>query len=88
MYKVGADGKTARQRTRGKASMIGTVAFGEQVLYKPTKTVKLSKIDARWNEGTWLGIIDHTNEHIIGTEDGVIKFRASHPRDRETRWDP
>ena len=31
MYKVGADGKTARQRTRGKASMAGTVAFGEQV---------------------------------------------------------
>ena len=35
-----------------------------------------------------LEFIDHTNEHIKGTDDGVIKCRAIHPRDRETRWDP
>ena len=87
LYQVGSDGKTARQRTRGRGAMVGTVALGEQVLYKPMKTVKIGKTQARWNRGTWLGIIDHTNEHIIGTEDGVVKCRAIQPRDPENRWD-
>ena len=87
MYHVGTDGKTARQRTRGRSSMASGVAFGEQVLYKPMKTVKIPKSEARWLRGTWIGIIDHTNEHIIGTSEGVVKCRAIHPRERALRWD-
>ena len=87
MYQVGTDGKTARQRTRGRGAMASTVGFGEQVLYKPMKTVKLDKGEARWLRGTWIGIIDHTNEHIIGTSEGVVKCRAIHPREKDMKWD-
>jgi len=87
MYQVGSDGKTARQRTRGRSSMASTVGFGEQVLYKPMKTIKIDKSEARWLRGTWIGIIDHSNEHIIGTEEGVVKCRAIHPREKASKWD-
>ena len=87
MYQVGPDGQTARQRTRGRAAMANTVGLGEQVLYKPSKTVKLEKDEARWRKGTWLGVIDHTNEHIIGTAEGVVKCRAIHPREADKKWD-
>jgi len=86
MYQVGSDGKTARQRTRGRSAMAGTVGFGEQVLYKPMKTIKIDKSEARWVKGTWIGIIDHTNEHIIGTEEGVVKCRSIHPREKDKKW--
>jgi hypothetical protein len=51
------------------------------------KTVKIDKDQPRWNKGTWIGIIDHTNEHIIGTEEGVVKCRSIHPMERSKKWD-
>jgi hypothetical protein len=50
------------------------------------KTVNIEKDQPRWMKGTWLGITDHTNEHIIGTEDGFVKCRAIHPREESQRW--
>ncbi len=39
------------------------------------KTVKLNKNEKSYN-GVWLGFIDLTNEHLIGTPMGTIKCRA------------
>ena len=50
--------------------------FGEHVLYRIAKTVILGKSEARWRHGVWLGTIPVSDEHIIGTEKGVIKCRA------------
>ena len=44
------------------------------------KTVKPENdVEQRWEYGIWLGTIEHTSEHIIGTKDGVIKCRAISP---------
>lgn len=32
--------------------------------------------DRRWKYGIWLGTVEHTGEHIIGTKEGTIKCRA------------
>eukprot|EP00973_Karenia_brevis_P003752 518835-Karenia_brevis.AAC.1 len=53
--KMGPDGKTAMERYRGNRSHQAIVSFGEQILYKPAKTVRLAKDEARWEHGTWLG---------------------------------
>ena len=88
MYKVnGKDGLTSRCRTKGRASMTAKAGFGEQVLYKPSKTVKIDKTEERWKDGTWLGVIDGSDEHIIGTDEGVVKCRAIHPKEDKDKWD-
>eukprot|EP00973_Karenia_brevis_P089103 12356560-Karenia_brevis.AAC.1 len=53
--KIGPDGKTALERYRGTQSHQSIVSFGEQVLYKPAKTVRIFKDEMRWEPGTWLG---------------------------------
>ena len=50
--------------------------FAEFIYFKPAKTVNIAKDEAKWREGVWLGFIDNTNEHIIGTKHGAIKCRA------------
>ena len=50
--------------------------FAERIYYKPAKPIKVSKDSNKWNEGIWLGFIDNTNEHLIGTSKGTIKCRA------------
>ena len=72
----GDDGLTAMQRIRGRSTTSPKPRFGEHVLYKVSKTVKLGKSEARWRRGVWLGIVELSDEHIIGTEIGVIKCRA------------
>eukprot|EP00973_Karenia_brevis_P086827 12041848-Karenia_brevis.AAC.1 len=73
-YKVDSDdGRTALERTRGRTTHQGIVAFGECVQYKPAKSIRIEKAEARWESGIWLGIIVETSEHMIGTEKGVVK---------------
>ena len=74
--KVGQDGKTSLERYRGSQSHQAVVAFGEQVLYKPSRTVQTFKDEMRWEPGTWLGIMTESREHIIGTSRGVFQCRA------------
>ena len=61
------DQRSSRQRIRADPSVPEIPKFGEHVNFKPSKTVILSKDEPKWKSGIWLGFIDHTNEHIIGT---------------------
>ena len=51
------------------------------------KTVRVEKDEARWRPGTVVGIIDFSNEYLIGTSKRTVKCRAIHPRDPEKKWD-
>ena len=75
------DGRTSRERIRGNPSIPIIPKFGESVYYKPAKTIKIPKAENRWNEGIWLGFIDKTNEHIIGTQKGIVKCWAIKRKD-------
>ena len=73
MYQTGrGDGLMPYQRIRGRVAMTRSVRFGEKVLYKPSKTVKMDKTEARWKYGLWLGITEHTCEHIIFVWPGEV----------------
>ena len=49
--------------------------IGQCVMYMPPGIRGKDKFEPRWADGVWLGIVDRTNEGIIGTEEGVIKMR-------------
>ena len=60
------DKRTSRQRIRADPSLPDIPKFGENVHFKPAKTVIVAKDEPKWRSGIWLGFIDHTNEHKIG----------------------
>ena len=70
------DGLTAIERIRGRAAMSAKARFGERILYKLSKTIRIGKTEPRWRYGVWLGSIESTDEHLIGTSLGVIKCRS------------
>ena len=53
----GDDGLTAIQRIRGRSTMAPRPRFGERTMYKILKVVKLSKSEAKWRCGVWIGSI-------------------------------
>ena len=70
------DQRSSRQRIRADPSVPEIPKFGESIMFKPAKTVAIQKDQSRWRTGIWLGFIDDTNEHIIGTNRGTLKCRA------------
>lgn len=51
------------------------------------KTKRVNKFDCRWEAGIWLGTREESGEHIIGTNEGVIKVRSFTRKSiRTERW--
>ena len=81
------DGLTAIQRIRGKCTTSPKPRFGEKVMYRIAKTIKLGKSEARWRFGVWMGTLEVPDEHMIGTKLGVVKCRAVAPMAEDKRFD-
>ena len=62
--------------------------FGESVLYMELKDNKddRPKIERNLMSGIWLGTKGRTEEHIIGTPEGVVKAFTVKRRPVEERW--
>ena len=41
----------------------------------------IPKDKSKWRDGIWIEFIDHINEHMIGTEKGIVKCRALRRKD-------
>ena len=88
-FMVGKDGLTPIRRLRGRASTSRPLAeFGEMILYKipDLDRSRMLKLEARWNEGVWLGINPRTNMGIVGTPQGIIYARSIRRRPEGERW--
>ncbi|MCP2504859.1 MAG: hypothetical protein NLN65_06160 [Candidatus Poseidoniaceae archaeon] len=83
----GDDGLTAIQRIRGRSTTSPKPRFGEKILYKLSKIIKLGKSEARWRYGIWLGSVERSDERLVGTDLGVIKCRAVAPLSEDKRFD-
>ena len=74
-YNRGADGRTPYERSTGKTWKQLLPEFGETVLYQPLKGERSgSKLDARFEDGVFLGIQEGSAMKYIGTSKCV--FRA------------
>ena len=81
-FEKGSDGRTPHFRVKGKEFRKKLADFGECVWYLRLKTKGKNKgaqgSKYRWAEGVWCGLRQESNEHIIGTPDGVVKARTIH----------
>ena len=80
------DKRTSRQRIRADASVPEIPKFAETIYFKPAKTVSIPKDEPKWRTGIWIGFLDHSNEHIIGTEKGTLKCRAIRRHDQSEQF--
>ena len=51
-----------------------------------SKTARLGKAEPRWRPGVWLESIETSDEHLVGTDLGVIKARAVASMNEEQRF--
>ena len=65
-YSIGADGRTAYQRNKGKAATTSIVELGEKVWYKPLTPSghRLPNAAARFELGCFLGFVEISNEVV------------------------
>jgi len=84
-FEVGADGKTAIERLKGKKSKHQGLEFGEGLLFKKKRTHQ-PKDTSVWEDGIYPGIRGLSGENIVGTKSGVWKTRTVQRKPKEHRW--
>ena len=87
-YSKGADGRTPYERSTGKAWKQCLPEFGETVLYQPLKGERSgSKLDARFEDGVFLGIQEGSAMKYIGTTKGVVRAWTVKRRPESERFE-
>lgn len=86
---VGADGKTAYERLKGKPAHLSGLEFGEKVPWKGTTPARerLNKMDSDWHNGAFLGQRALSGEYLVGTLDWICRPRTIHVRPEEKGWE-
>ena len=86
---VGADGKTAYARLKGKPAHLSGLEFGEKILWKSNVPARerRNKMDADRKHGAFLGQRALSGEYMVGTPDGICRPRSIHRRPQEKRWE-
>jgi len=76
-YRVGGDGRTSHERSRGKASRMIGFEFGEKVEFRRVPLNKrLAKLDSLWQEGIYVGYKSQSGEYMVVNKDGAYKTRT------------
>ena len=84
----GEDGLTAYQRSTGKRELPRKyAAWGEKVLWLEGSKKK-AQAGEKWHDGIFLGLVDESEEAVIGTPNGCFKSRSIRRRTREESKDP
>ena len=87
-YSRGADGRTPYERSTGKTWKQCLPEFGETVLYQPLKGEhSASKLDARFEDGVFLGIQEGSAMKYIGTAKGVVRAWTIKRRPESERFE-
>merc|ERR1711884_455313 len=78
----------AHERLKGQPSNKPMAQLGEHVRYLPLEASNTAdhKVESKMIDGIWLGILDRTEEAIIGTEHGVVKCRTIRRRPVGQQW--
>ena len=75
----GIDGKTPWERRHGRPCRRSIAEFGEKILWLPTGKHK-SHLDERYLPGVFLGIALHSNDIMVGRENGSVGLARSFRR--------
>ena len=74
-YNTGRDGSSRFRRIFGKPYDGSICKFGEQVHYKLSGRPS-SRVEPRWELGAWVGNLELTDEHLLGTLSGIRSRRT------------
>jgi len=83
-FEVGADGKVAYERMKGKRCKMLGMAFGEGVWFKGKKNQVKSQ--SKWDDGVYLGVRALSGEIIVGDKEGIWRVRTCRRKPKEERW--
>ena len=84
-YVIKTDGKTPYERLRGR-EFKGEVAECFEVVHYKLADSQRGKLDAQSAIGVWLGKSLQSDEHYIGTTDGIRRCRSIWRRPENRRW--
>ena len=84
-YLIKSDGKTPYERLRGR-EFKGEVAECFEVVHYKLADSQRGKLDAQSAIGVWLGKSLQSDEHYIGTTDGIRRCRSIWRRPENRRW--
>ena len=95
LFKVGSDGFTNyERRTGGRKFKRVTVPFGQKILYEhrprrdPRCGAHLGKLEARFEEGVFLGIKCNSMTYLVGDAHGdVVESNVIRPFPPDQHWD-
>ena len=79
-----SEGMTPFQKLKGRTWQIALPSFGEIVDYR--RRAK-SKLDARWQEGVYLGLRLTSSEKIIGTPSGILVVQSIRRKPADKQFD-
>lgn len=82
----GKDCKTAHERIEGKQGTVLGIEFGEKLIYKLKPGIKSEKINARWEEGIFVGVRRRSDELRIATKEKFVSARSVNRIPVERRW--
>jgi hypothetical protein len=85
-YSSGKDGLTPYERRRGKACRTPSFKFGEYVWFRQLGKDSNKGLDTAWQQGIWLGHARTSNEHLIGTTEGVLRAHSVKRHDPQHQW--
>lgn len=87
-YCVAKDGKTAQDRLKGQPSHKPLARFGEHATHPSlhAPATASDKIDDTLRPRVWFGMLDRTEEAIIGTEEGLTICRTVKRRPEGEQW--
>ena len=86
-YAPGDDGRILYERIWRESCQVPLIPSGQNAMYLPMKTATSSKGEPATRCGIWLGIIERTEEIIIGTTEGVVKCRTISRLANGNQWD-
>ena len=86
-FQLGEDGRTNFQRWKMETFNEELPEFGEKVMFKTPDSKGKDKGNVRWRDGHYLGVLDESNELLIGLPEGVIKVRDVMRHAGARSWD-
>ena len=86
-FKEGQDDKKTPRERAGWPAVNSVMEFGEVIEFLPFKPeAKMTKFEAKFTGGVWLGLDGRSDEHIIGTSYGVYRASTIKAVPEDRRW--
>lgn len=86
-FQVHADGMTSYRRLKGVNYRGEVVEFAECVWARIPGRTRTDKLEPRWTAGVWVGKVESSDEHLVGTSTGIVRARSIMRRPEPERWD-